>query len=84
MIIDVPAMYVGSRASQFTNDSGQLVNFYRVTLIDDEGNPLQLPCPEAVFNSAQYIERKSDVVATLSITPSQRGVNVRLAGIALN
>lgn len=84
MFVQVPAMYVGSRQNQFTNEQGQLVNFYRVTLIDDEGNPLQLPCSEAVYNSAQYIERKSDVVAELSIGQSQRGVTVRVSALGLS
>lgn len=84
MIVTVPALYVGSRQSQFTNDQGQLVNFYRVTLIDDEGNPLQFGCSESVYNSAQYIERKTDVAADIAINPSQRGLSVRLVGLGVN
>lgn len=81
MFVSSPAKFLKVSENSFTNDSGQLVPYYRVNIIDNDAEPCVLPCSRDVFESGGLFGYLSDVEVTLSITYRNNGVRCRVVGI---
>lgn len=84
MLAHANVTWMKSNPRSFTNDRGEVVEYYRATVLDQDCEPMVLPCSAEVHDFAsREIPKNTEVEVILNVSSFRNGLRVRIDNIVI-
>lgn len=85
MLTTSKATWVKVEARNFTNDHGEVVDYWRATFLDDQMEPFTLGCTREVYDFASIeLQPLTPVELTVELRRNDRGFRARIVDAAIS